>query len=86
LGQATRWYVRHDINPKLMNDVMGSIRIPIPPIEEQESIAQTLGQERKTASQVGETISRQVELLREHRQAIITAAVTGALEIPGVAG
>jgi hypothetical protein len=27
----------------------------------------------------------QLELLVEHRQAIITAAVTGAIDIPGVA-
>ncbi|MBK8331963.1 MAG: hypothetical protein IPL07_06160 [Acidimicrobiaceae bacterium] len=30
-------------------------------------------------------LTRQIELLVEHRQALITAAVTGHLEIPGVA-
>jgi len=30
-------------------------------------------------------LERQIALLQEHRQALITAAVTGELDIPGVA-
>ena len=36
-----------DINPKLMNDTMGSITIPLPPIEEQKSIGQLLKERMK---------------------------------------
>jgi type I restriction enzyme S subunit len=35
--------------------------------------------------QLVSTIRTQIGLLQEHRQALITAAVTGELEIPGVA-
>ena len=58
---------------------------PVPPIEEQERIvARCFAARERTASLV-ERLERQVDLLREHRQALITAAVTGELEIPGVA-
>jgi type I restriction enzyme, S subunit len=43
-------------------------------------------EERETKTRWGRVvIERQVDLLREHRQALITSAVTGDLEIPGIA-
>ncbi len=85
LSQATRWFVRHDINPKLMNDVMGSIRIPIPPLAKQASIAARLTQQLSTLERFRQNMHRQVDLLMERRQALITAAVTGELAVAGVA-
>jgi len=33
LNIATKWFVRHDINPKLMNNVMARIRVAVPPLD-----------------------------------------------------
>ncbi len=55
--------------------------IPIPPIEEQTTIAAYL--DRKTA-QIDQTIDRtqrQIELLQEYRTALISAAVTGKIDV-----
>jgi type I restriction enzyme S subunit len=39
----------------------------------------------RSQDQVVKALRKQIELLRERRQALITAAVTGELEIPEVA-
>jgi type I restriction enzyme S subunit len=85
LNRATGWYVRHDINPKLMNDVMAGIRVPVPPLEEQRRIAALLGGIREHWQSVTETMRTSVALLQERRRAMITAAVTGQLDIPEAA-
>lgn len=61
------------------------IRIPVSDLARQErDLAQILLAERR-AQQLRMAISRQVELLTEHRRSVISAAVTGQLVIPGVA-
>ncbi|MCU1372523.1 MAG: hypothetical protein JWO77_3717 [Ilumatobacteraceae bacterium] len=67
-----------------MSDI-SDIPIVVPPLDEQESVLTIL--RRKTAAQEGIVagLERQIRLLVEHRQALITAAVTGELEIPGAA-
>jgi type I restriction enzyme S subunit len=37
----------------------------------------------KRLDQIEDELTHQIELLVEHRQALITAAVTGELDIPG---
>ncbi len=81
LNRATGWYVRHDINPKLMNEVMARIRVPVPPIEEQIRIGALLTGIHEQWQSVVKTMSVSVELLEERRQAVTTAAVTGELDI-----
>ena len=59
--------------------------LPFPPLVEQVRIAAELS-ERLTASfDVERKVRRQVEKIFEYRQALITAAVTGQLEIPEAA-
>jgi type I restriction enzyme S subunit len=60
-----------------------SIRVPVPPIEEQRDVVDKVW---RSLGPIDETIvglTQQIALLREHRQALITAAVTGRLTIPG---
>ena len=57
----------------------------IPPIGVQRRIASDLRARLDSALRLREALQRQINLLREHRQALITAAVTGELEVPGVA-
>lgn len=62
-----------------------SIRIPLPPDSEQDRIVDEAWRQLRSIDQVVERLESQQKLLREHRQALITAAVTGELEIPGAA-
>lgn len=79
LSVATSWFVRHDINPKLMNNVMSAIRIPAPSIEEQHTIAAFLDYETARIDQLIAKQQRLIELLKEKRQAVISHAVTKGL-------
>jgi type I restriction enzyme, S subunit len=71
--------------PHISTDQIGSFRLPLPSRAEQEGIAAALRERETTTSETTRVLGRQVGLLSEHRQALITAAVTGDLDIPGVA-
>jgi type I restriction enzyme S subunit len=67
-----------------MPDV-GRFVIPIPPLEEQDRIISVASGSRASTESVLRASRRQIDLLSERRQALITAAVTGELDIPGMA-
>ena len=76
LNLGTKFSVRLDINPKLMNNMMAKIPLVIPPKKEQTAIAHYL--DRKTA-EIDELIAdkkRLLELYEEEKTAIINQAVT----------
>ena len=60
-------------------------RFPLPTLGEQRLIVSMLDRERDRQRELSLRHGQQTSLLLEHRQAVITAAVTGELEIPGVA-
>jgi type I restriction enzyme S subunit len=62
-------------------EVMGRIPVPVVPIHEQRRIGNVL---RKIPA-LRDVFDRSIALLQEHRQALITAAVTGQLDIPEAA-
>ena len=75
LNQVTKPYVRVDINPKLMNNMMSEIPLLIPPISEQVNIENFL---RKGTSLIDSTITieeKRIELLKEYRQSLISEMV-----------
>lgn len=67
-----------------MGDI-GDIPIWTPTVSEQRRIALGLESRVATIDSVVATIDTQMRLLQEHRQALITAAVTGDLDIPDTA-
>ena len=71
--------------PLLNEDAALSVRIPWPSVGEQRQLVEELNQRRAAILAPSAAIDRQILLLAEHRQALITAAVTGGLEIRGVA-
>jgi type I restriction enzyme S subunit len=58
---------------------------PVPPVNEQSQIVERCFTARRRTSRLIERLERQINLLREYRQALITSAVTGELAVPGVA-
>ena len=80
LNIVTSRFVRYDINPKLMNNVMAKIRVQVPSETEQVQIANFL--DRKTG-QIDELIrikERRIELLQEQRTVLINQVVTKGLD------
>jgi type I restriction enzyme S subunit len=63
-----------------MPDVRG-FRTPLPPIEEQDAILAEVRRETSRFDGLGVKLERQIGRLREYRQALISAAVTGQLDI-----
>lgn len=59
-----------------------SIRIPLPAIDEQGDALAAANRQLETLGPLEIALNRQVALLRERRQALITAAVTGKLQVP----
>lgn len=65
-------------------EMVKAYRIPLPPREEQHQLVERVMAERARDEAMASLLTRSVDLLRERRQALITAAVAGQLEIPGV--
>jgi type I restriction enzyme S subunit len=63
---------------------VGQMRIPVPPIEQQRDAVSRLERTTEPLEEARDAVERQLRLVREHRQALITAAVTGEVEIAGV--
>jgi type I restriction enzyme, S subunit len=59
--------------------------VPVPPLESQGRLEGRLALGRLQLQRLLTSTTRQIDLLREHRQVLITAAVTGEIEVPGVA-
>ena len=64
-------------------NVIGVLRVPVPPLAEQRRLAQKLDAKARHLRSVTSRLDAQVALLVEHRQALITAAVTGEIGVPG---
>jgi type I restriction enzyme S subunit len=65
--------------PILNQERLGSIEVPVPPLEEQRAIVAHLTAERERTAGLEAALQDSIELLRERRRALITAAVTGQI-------
>ena len=80
LNMVTSRFVRHDINPKLMNNVMAKIRVQVPPLAEQTQIANFLDHKTQQIDDLIRVKERKIELLHEYRASLIHQAVTKGLD------
>lgn len=67
---------------------MGDVKelcMPVPPLSEQSKIVAHVCEAKERLASAMTKAERQLALLREYRQALITAAVTGQLDIPAEA-
>lgn len=65
----------------LRQDAMGMVRIPSAPLDEQNTVVAQIERSVRAAEELTTRLGNQIGLLRERRQALITAAVTGELEV-----
>ncbi|MGW3461865.1 restriction endonuclease subunit S, partial [Streptomyces olivaceoviridis] len=57
------------------------LRVPLPPVEEQERIVREIRRRNTRFDALTDRVRRQQELLRERRQSLVTAAVTGQFDV-----
>ncbi len=60
--------------------------IPAAPLGEQKKFAQRMDRVREEFSRLRRSINRQIELLKERRRSLITAAVTGQIDVTTARG
>lgn len=65
-------------------DAVRDVLIPLPPVHEQVKIEEAMAASSRSSRVALESLRLSSSRLREYRQALITAAVTGQLEIPEV--
>jgi type I restriction enzyme, S subunit len=66
----------------LTAEKLRSHRLPFPLVQEQATIVGYLDRAKVRHDETSAAVNRQIELLRERRAALITAAVTGQIEVP----
>jgi type I restriction enzyme S subunit len=79
LNIGTKGYVRLDINPKLMNNMMGDIPLLLPPLSEQEQIVSYLDENTSLIDEMVEKKKRKIGLLKEYRTSLVNTVVTKGL-------
>lgn len=91
-------YVFRAMRPWLVGLTLGSthktvyqpdaagIRVPLPPVAEQRAIVDYLDRETSRIDTLVSRVEAAIQRLREYRAALITAAVTGKIDVRGFAG
>ncbi len=72
-----KWGTQLNLN----TDTIGCIHIPVPPMEEQKSIVQRLEKKLQPVDSAIAKAKREIDLLREFKQSVITEAVTGKIKV-----
>lgn len=70
----------------LNSDTIGSIKIALPPLDKQTEIADRLDLAHDLQTQLLGAIERQVGALRERRQSLISAAISGQIDVTTASG
>ena len=72
-----------DIQRQIKWHLLRRVPVLLPPLEEQRAIAQRLDREKARIDLLVAKTERSIELLKEHRSALISAAVTGKIDVRG---
>ena len=75
------WRKRGPTVESIESEYLSNTFMPIPPISEQNSIAATLFEKTSRIDTLIQEAERAIELLKEHRQSLISAAVTGKIDV-----
>ena len=67
--------------PKINRETLGDLRLPLPPRSEQFAIDTYLARETEQTHRVIGSVQTAIERLQEYRTALITAAVTGKIDV-----
>lgn len=96
-GNKTKWlgellramnlnqYSQSAAQPGIAVENIAALFLPIPPINEQRAIAAFLDRETGRIDAIVEKVRTSIDKLREYRTALISAAVTGKIDVRGEA-
>ena len=86
----SRWFVEWSTlesarvaMPKINRETLSGCKLPLPPLAEQRAIADHLDRETGKLDRLTASIEAAIERLQEYRAALITAAVTGKIDVRG---
>ena len=80
--QQTIWReVVQSAQPNLSMEDLGNLYIPYPSIAEQERIVDYISNKTRSIAQLLQQVYRQIELLKEYRQSLISQVVTGKIDV-----
>jgi len=65
---------------RLYPEGLYEVYLPVPPPEEQQQIIEFIANERQQSTDMEDALKKSIELLKERRSALITAAVTGQIK------
>ena len=74
-------YITGSAQPKLSQSNLNSVKLPIPPINEQKEIVDRLSKKTKVIDIALEGAKKQISLLQERKQIIINDVVTGKVKV-----
>jgi type I restriction enzyme S subunit len=69
--------------PHISPDQILAFPIPVPPLDEQRAIARFLQDEENSLAGMTQSCGQATALLKERRSALISAAVTGQIDVRG---
>lgn len=69
---------------KMESETIKKFVLPVPPLDEQQNIAKQLGKALQKIDQSNRLATEAIDRLTEYRSALITAAVTGQIDVRGV--
>ena len=67
--------------PRASWDFIGGLLLPVPPFGEQQAITDFLDTQTERIDTLVARVETAIERLQEHRTALITAAVTGKIDV-----
>lgn len=70
-------------SPHVNVSTIRNFQLTLPPLDEQRAVAARLNSESKRFDELQAEAERAISLLREHRSALISAAVTGKIDVRG---
>ena len=74
-------YISGSAQPKLTQEALMSIKIPVPPISEQNKIFDYLKDEFNKIDTIISKSQQEIELLKEYKTALISEVVTGKVDV-----
>ncbi len=69
--------------PQINNKHINPLKIPVPPLDEQQAIVEYIATEAEVLDSLAAKIQESIATLREYRMALISAAVTGKIDVRG---
>ena len=80
LAQHKAQFATSTIN-QLTNAMIGNMQVAVPPLDEQQAIADFLDAKTAKIDELISELTKQIDELAEHKQAVITEAVTGKVDV-----